>query len=546
MKNKIFLVLFIILSIYGNKLVAGNEDTVFIRSHTQEHWNWYGSIDKWTLFPDSLQQYRKILLKYTLGCPTGGCSDWDYTTQIFISKKTGLIDSQLVRYPSFTINGQTIDTAFFNTYQTYTYYFNTTNHTTDSTANPALLVVVHGDTIHPADTTLTFNAFKGNYYNKIFNTTGQIIDSIYVVADSTWYLNYYNRYTYFPQMKKIEIGRLMTPYSGNHNYGWTNVYYFDITDYAKMLNDSVLVCAFYSGWSDGFTVTLDFELIKGISPRNTLDVKLLWDGYFYYGKPNSIENYLVFRNVTIPSDAVNSMVRIYPSGHGYDNNECSEFCSKKYFLKVNGIQRFEQSIWKNDCGLNPLFPQPGTWIYNRAGWCPGTKTIYYDHELTSFITTGSLDSIDMDMEPYTSVGGDAGYQITGTLFTYTAPNFTNDATLEDIISPNNRFDLNRINPICEEPKVIIKNTGAAPLTSAIIKYGCIGSTLSSSNWSGNLDFLQSQEVVLPNNLGYSFWNGNRFIAYVENPNGTNDEQPYNDTLYSNFNMPPLMAIKYAL
>jgi hypothetical protein len=48
---------------------------------------WYGGYTKPVKFPDGNTTYHKILMVYTMGCATGGCSDWDYTTKIEVLKK---------------------------------------------------------------------------------------------------------------------------------------------------------------------------------------------------------------------------------------------------------------------------------------------------------------------------------------------------------------------------------------------------------------------------------------------------------------------------
>ena len=55
---------------------------------------------------------------------------------------------------------------------------------------------------------------------------------------------------------------------------------------------------------------------------------------------------------------------------------------------------YTQEIWRDDCGENPLYPQGGTWIYDRANWCPGDKATTREHELTSFIESGQENLID--------------------------------------------------------------------------------------------------------------------------------------------------------
>ena len=74
---------------------AAEGDTIKIESHQETHWNWYSSNNQWTVFPAAGNSYRKIMLNYTLGCPIGGCSEWDYTTAIYANIPTGEMDSTL-------------------------------------------------------------------------------------------------------------------------------------------------------------------------------------------------------------------------------------------------------------------------------------------------------------------------------------------------------------------------------------------------------------------------------------------------------------------
>ena len=68
-------------------------DTTNIQVHDHTDMTWYGNYDEWGVFPDDSETYRKIYLHYTMGCATGGCSDWDYTSQIFVRHKTGELDT---------------------------------------------------------------------------------------------------------------------------------------------------------------------------------------------------------------------------------------------------------------------------------------------------------------------------------------------------------------------------------------------------------------------------------------------------------------------
>ncbi len=68
-------------------LFALDRDTTIIRSHGHVDMLWNEQYTQKALFPDSTLTYRKILLKYSLGCFSSGCSDWDYLTMAYINKK---------------------------------------------------------------------------------------------------------------------------------------------------------------------------------------------------------------------------------------------------------------------------------------------------------------------------------------------------------------------------------------------------------------------------------------------------------------------------
>ena len=42
-----------------------------------------------------------------------------------------------------------------------------------------------------------------------------------------------------------------------------------------------------------------------------------------------------------------------------------------------------------------LYPQGGTWVYDRANWCPGDKATTRNHELTSYINNGEENSLGL-------------------------------------------------------------------------------------------------------------------------------------------------------
>ena len=94
--------LFLFTTLFCLTLFAGDTTTIRIHDHTDMIW--YGNYDEWGELPDATKDYRKVYLNYTMGCATGGCSDWDYTSQIFVRHRTGEIDSTLQTAPLFTVN----------------------------------------------------------------------------------------------------------------------------------------------------------------------------------------------------------------------------------------------------------------------------------------------------------------------------------------------------------------------------------------------------------------------------------------------------------
>ena len=94
----------------------------------------------------------------------------------------------------------------------------------------------------------------------------------------------------------------------------------------------------------------------------------------------------------------------------------------------------------------------------RAGWCPATFGTTYDHEITSLINPGDTSvNIDYGME-VTPGGMEGNYRTTVQLVSYGNHNFQNDAAVMDVLAPNEWEFHNRINPICDQPRILLKNT----------------------------------------------------------------------------------------
>ena len=424
-------------------------DTTKIQSHNETHWDWNGNFKETTQFPTGSTTYRKIIMHYVLGCPSGGCSGWDYTTRILLE-----------------------------------------------------------DSLDPTTT-----------------------------------INY-------------ELTRIITPYAGDKQNGWFHEYRVDVTDFAPLLQGQKVINAKYDGWQDGFTVSIYFDFIEGTPARDVVDITQLYEGRYYsYGDAaNPIENALDARTIDIDSDMSTADLKVVTTGHGFGDGgtpganpqNCSEFCSKFFQVLVDNSAKYTTTVWKDDCGAESLFPQTGTWIYNRAGWCPGSSAVIENHDLSSHLTAGNQHSLDINWESYFNAAANSTYLLEANLFQYGTANFTNDVELYDILNPTDYDRYSKNNPGCAEPTVVIRNGGSAALTSATIMYYVDGGKAYYVNWTGNLGFMETTEVSLPIPPENFFKGSRKFNVKVTYPNGVVDENPTNDLMSTGFNIPTVHVSEFDL
>lgn len=453
-------------------LVANPGDTTTVQAHTAVDMTWFGNYDRQVIFPDGTTNYRKVVMTYTLGCASGGCSDWDYTTQIYLKRETGQYN-------------------YFTRYDTIS-------------QNPVVVVPV---------------------------------------PDST------------EVIENMELGRVITPY-GNYmatnrngfDNNWSHRYVFDVTDYVHLLQDTCQIRAHYSGWSSGFSVSLQFDFIEGTPPRDILSIQNVYQGSSNYTSSSDFEtNFFTPKTVTAPTNAVGARIFSTITGHGFDNNvSCAEFCQRRYTVQTNGTPLGNALIWKDDCGTNPIYPQGGTWVYDRAGWCPGSKGDIHEFEWSSFNQGANI--VDFDMQNYSWTGTKApSYTVDAHVVFYGANNFTNDASLLEVMAPNNHEEYALKNPSCGNPVIRVKNLGAAPMTALTIEYGLSGAGQCTYAWAGNVPFLGEVDIELPTLQ----WQGANpadptFTATILTINGTTDEFPQDNTMRTTYEVPEILTYPFLL
>ncbi|MDC0204441.1 peptide-N-glycosidase F-related protein [Flavobacteriales bacterium] len=359
-------------------------------------------------------------------------------------------------------------------------------------------------------------------------------------------LIYYKRYP-----MAFQIMSFVTPYGMGVDFGATGeAWYFDVTDYAPVLKGNKQITMSGGGqWQEDMDVK--FLFIVGMPPRDILEMQQIWrpqsKGYGAIIANDAFEP----RNVLMHPNASAYKLRTTITGHGQEG----EFTPQNHYLNIDGgPQEYVWSVW-TECAENPIYPQGGTWIYDRAGWCPGQASDMREDDITSLVTPGQIHNIDYGVS---SAIGTSNYWVSSQLVSYGSPNHSLDAAVVDVLSPTNHILHVRTNPICSKPKIIIQNTGDTPLTSLRIEYWINGATTHEVyQWSGNLNFLEKEEVELPDPV--SLWNAinfsdgvslgqvttyenspnlNKFHVEISSPNGSSDGYSFNNNISSTFTPAP--------
>lgn len=536
---KKFTLLFFLMLGLGSLTYAANGDSTVVRVWDKYPMNAYGASNKKVALPASSQKHQRIWLKYTLGCTSNGQCEWDYDIALFVRHKTGAKDSTKQQAPYLKVNNVAKDSVVFSRDTTWVNTFNAVTKQTDSVPSATMLITLYADSLNnPLMVTDSIIGFTANYYRYWYDTTGAKTDSAWVPSTETIYQHMSPYYNVFDAFVDYELGRLISPYAKQFPKTFQYDYVYDVTDFAKYLSDSAELRIFYSGYSYGFTATWDFVYIEGTPAKEVIGIQNIYNSSYTYGGATSIENALNEKSFSVPADAASVKARIIMTGHGGEGNEnCAEFCAKHYYLKLNNQQIAQQLVWRDNCGANPITAQGGTWIYDRANWCPGA--IVYPYEYNLNVAGGSNNTIDMDMEQFVA-SGNALYKIALQLIYYKANNYQIDASLEEVLAPTTNQWHSKTNPVCDNAKVTLKNWGAQPLTSAWFSYKLGNGKEMSSPWNGNLKYGEEAIVTLPNMIWPTDLTNRTFKVWLTTVNGkaiSADENATNNTLSSTFDVP---------
>lgn len=368
----------------------------------------------------------------------------------------------------------------------------------------------------------------------LYDEDGNVLETYPLTAEGTINITDLNYHTKRPA--KFEILSLVTPYGNGLDLGQEGkTFTFDVTDFGPILKGE----RFFSmemGGQNQEEMDIEFLFITGTPTRDVLSIENVWP--FARGWFEPIQNNSVFepRELRLNPDADTYKLRLSVTGHGQNG----EFVSREHYLNLNGgAQDFQFDVWKA-CGQNPIYPQGGTWIFDRAGWCPGMATDVHEFVLPEDV--GS--SVELDYGVNGAFMAEANYLVSAQLVSYGPPNFTLDAAVEDVIRPSQKVEYERFNPACDDPIVVVKNNGTEPISSLGINYGVVNGNTDTYMWAGDPILLgETREIALPVD-DYTFWQSNEdepeFIVGIFGPNEGADEYAANNQMRSRFNPADVM------
>ncbi len=404
--------------------------------------------------------------------------------------------------------------------------YNTTNDvlTTvrDSVLNPQHSVVAY-TVINNDLVAVDTNYYFASGWQYIYDgQTGAVLDSILVGTDSSIVVTTLQYYQKAPS--RYEIMSFVTPYGNGLDLGINGVMWeFDLSDFGPILNGQKRLSMEYGGQNQE-EIDIRFLFIRGTPPREVRNVQQVWP-LGNYGMQSAF-NDDVFEPRQLPLDPQSAGWKLRSTITGHQQN--GEFVARWHYLNINsGPQEAHWRVWK-ECADMPVYPQGGTWLYDRAGWCPGVPSDLFEYEIGTQASGGDTIEVDYGMDVISNTSA-TNYLNCTQLVTYGASNFNLDAAITDVKRPSANVRYRRFNPACNQPVVIIRNEGSTALDSVDIVYNQKGGPARTYRWRGTLDFLESAEVTLPVD-NPTFWTGTgpSFEVHLVSPNGGTDQQPEND------------------
>ena len=360
-------------------------------------------------------------------------------------------------------------------------------------------------------------------YFPVYDEAGNVIDEVEFPEDDVIFIE---NLTYYQKSPSIfELLSFVTPYGIGLDLGIQGkTWIFDVTDYGPILKNAKRLLMNKGGeWQE--EMNIKFAFVKGKPTRKVLSIQQLWPATSYGYTSILNNNHLEPRSVFCEPDVKSIKLRNVSTGHGQEG----EFISRTHSLNVNGgATEFIWPLWK-ECADNPIYPQGGTWVYDRAGWCPGAPSDLREYEIMPLVTPGSPFTVDYGLS---TASGDSRYIVNTQLVKYGENSFALDGAITDIIAPTDKALYTRINPMCAEPSLVLKNNGSQAITSVKIRYSIDGGPTGVVSWTGNLAFLKEATVTLPVVFPAHLFGGKKIRVTLEEINNQPDTYGNNNTLES--------------
>jgi hypothetical protein len=311
---------------------------------------------------------------------------------------------------------------------------------------------------------------------------------------------------------RYEIMSFVTPYGNGLDLGPEGkMWQFDVTDFGPILRGKKRI-ALVGGGQNQEEMAITFKFITGTPVREVLDIRPIWPHKFS-ANVNQIADDILFepRNLSFPRGTDQVKLRTIVTGHG----QTGEFSSFQHSLNVNDGEAFyPYSIW-TECSDIPVYPQGGTWLFDRAGWCPGDpSTVHEFFPPADIVSRGSME-VDYNIKDIRNVA-EARYIVNNQVVFYGENNFENDAEVLAIHRPSPRIEFGRFNPICMKPQVEIRNNGTRNLTATTITYGVEGEQQLTYDWTGDLAEGETDTIDLdyPEEVFLKLNGPSRFVAEI--------------------------------
>lgn len=198
----------------------------------------------------------------------------------------------------------------------------------------------------------------------------------------------------------FELGRYVTPFGIG-----CGPWYLDVTDFKSVLTGEVTFESYIQVWGpSGWNLDLDLEFdINDDEKVYTKLSSIHSTDYQVYGDPN-VSHDLADVDLSVADNTETSHVRMQVSGHGQGNTDnAAEFSRRMHQVRINNSPIATHDLWKADCATNSCANQFGTWLFARAGWCPGQEVIPAIFNTTQEVSPGENFTFDYQLENYTNL-----------------------------------------------------------------------------------------------------------------------------------------------